>query len=85
MHLCTNKSSIAYTINIYQSMMKACPQATHDKSETGDVSAYEMMNMEIEKFIKMVDEEERNNNVVLHNKLSEGTGNIINHHDKLLK
>ena len=51
-------------------MMKECPQATHDKSETGDVSAYEMMNTEIEKFIKMVDEEERNNNVVLHNKLS---------------
>ena len=70
MHLCTNNSSIAYTINIYKSMMKECPQATHDKSETGDVSAYEMMNTEIEKFIKMVDEEERNNNVVLHNKLS---------------
>lgn len=70
MHLCTNNSSIAYTANTYKIMMKECPQATHDKSETGDVSAYEMMNMEIEKFIKMVDEEERNNNVVLHNKLS---------------
>lgn len=55
MHLCTNKSSIAYTANTYKIMMKECPQATHDKSETGDVSAYEMMNMEIEKFINMVD------------------------------
>ena len=66
-------------------MMKESPQTTHNKSETGDISVYEIMNRKIEKFIKMVDEEERNNNVVLHNKLSGGTGNIINHHDKLLK
>lgn len=66
-------------------MMKECPQTTHNKSETGDVSVYEIMNRKIEKFIKMVDEEERNNNVVLHNKLSGGAENIINHHDKLLK
>ena len=85
MHLCDNKSSIAYTVNIYKNMMKESPQTTHNKSETGNVSAYEIMNRKIEKFINMVDEEERNNNVVLHKKRSAGTENILNHHDKLLK
>ncbi|RRC98431.1 hypothetical protein [Prevotella sp. OH937_COT-195] len=50
--------------------MKESPQPTCNKTETKTVSSYEKMNNEIEKFIEMVDEEERKWNKVLHNKSS---------------
>ncbi|MBO4786659.1 MAG: hypothetical protein J5510_06305 [Prevotella sp.] len=53
-------------------MMNQCPQATHNKSDELNPSAYEKVNSEIEEFINNVDEEERKNNTVLHTKY--GTG-----------
>ncbi|MDD7317300.1 MAG: hypothetical protein SOZ80_03900 [Prevotella sp.] len=50
-------------------MSEESPQTTRYDTEPDNASAYEMMNKKIKDFIKLVDEEERRRNVILHTRL----------------